>query len=314
MKSSQKATDQQILDAYNKVHNVWKAGELLGMCGQSVHERLKRLGVNLNNRPFTENDFLILKEFYTTHELKRGSGELQEIADKLGRTKQFISRKAKQLGLTKKNRSLTEKNIRIQAQKIKEYIKIKGHPKGMLGKHHTDEVKKIISKCSIENFKKLTENQKKQRIQKILQTRYENEIKNNSYRELNRVKASWKQGHRLIDGKDRFFRSSWEFNYALYLQYLKDNQKIKEWYYESEIFYFKESKNNCYAYKPDFKIINNDNSFYFVEIKGWMDSASKKKIENMKIFYPEIKLVVVDLEEYNKFKKEWHFKLKEWED
>ena len=45
-----------------------------------------------------------------------------------------------------------------------------------------------------------------------------------------------------------------------------------------------------------------------------MDSASKKKIENMKIFYPEIKLVVVDLEEYNKFKKEWHFKLKEWED
>ena len=98
------------------------------------------------------------------------------------------------------------------------------------------------------------------------------------------------------------------------MQYLKDNQKIKEWYYESEIFYFKESKNNCYAYKPDFKIINNDNSFYFVEIKGWMDSASKKKIENMKIFYPEIKLVVVDLEEYNKFKKEWHFKLKEWED
>ena len=42
MKSSQKATDQQILDAYNKVHNVWKVGELLGMCGQSVHERLKR--------------------------------------------------------------------------------------------------------------------------------------------------------------------------------------------------------------------------------------------------------------------------------
>ena len=314
MKSNQKATDQQILDAYNKVHNVWKAGELLGMSGQSVHERLKRLGVNLNNRPFSENDFLILKEFYTTHELKRGSGELQEIADKLGRTKQFISRKAKQLGLTKQNRSLTEKNIRIVGQKVKEYIKNNGHPKGMLGKHHTDEIKKIISKNSIENFKKITENQKAQRIQKILQTRYENEIKNNSHRELNRVKASWKQGHRFIGGKDRFFRSSWEFNYALYLQYLKDNEQIKEWYYEPEIFYFKESKNNCYAYKPDFKIINNDNSFYFVEVKGWMDSASKKKIENMKIFYPEIKLIVVDSEEYNKLKKEWHFKLKEWED
>lgn len=297
MKSNQKATDQQILDAYNKVHNVWKVGELLGMCGQSVHERLKRLGVNLNNRPFTENDFLILKEFYTTHELKRGSGELQEIADKLGRTKQFISRKAKQLGLTKKNRSLTEENIRIHAHKVKEYIKIKGHPKGFLGKHHH-----------------FTKNQKAQIIQKILKTKYENEIKNHSTREKSREKASWKQGYRVIDGKNKFFRSSWEFNYALYLQYLKDNEQIKEWYYEPEIFYFKESKNNCYAYKPDFKIINNDNSFYFVEIKGWMDSASKKKIENMKFFYPEIKLVVIDSEEYNKFKKEWHLKLKGWED
>jgi hypothetical protein len=184
----------------------------------------------------------------------------------------------------------------------------------MLGKHQSDVTKKIISKCSIENFKKLTENQKTKRIQKILQTRYKNEIKNNSHRELSRVKASWKQGYRVIDGKNKFFRSSWEFNYALYLQYLKDNEQIKEWYYEPEIFYFKESKNNCYAYKPDFKIINNDNSFYFVEIKGWMDSASKNKIENMKVFYPEIKLVVVDSEEFNKFKKEWHFKLKEWED
>lgn len=297
MKSNQKATDQQILDAYNKTLNIWKAGELLGMCGQSVHERLKRLGVNLNNRPFTENDFLILKEFYATHDFQRGSGELQEIADKLGRTKQFVCRKAKQLGLTKQNRPLTEENIRIHAQKVKDYIKIKGHPKGFLGKHH--------------NF---TEEQRAQITQKILKTRYENEIKNNSHRELSRAKASWKQGHRFIGGKDRFFRSSWEYNYALYLQYLKDNQKIKEWYYESEIFYFKESKNNCYAYKPDFKIINNDNSFYFIEVKGWMDSASKNKIENMKIFYPEIELVVVDSEEYNKFKKEWHFKLKEWDD
>lgn len=312
MKSNQKATDQQILDAYNEVHNVWKAGELLGMCGQSVHERLKRLGVNLNNRPFTENDFLILKEFYTTHELKRGSGELQEIADKLGRTKQFISRKAKQLGLTKQNRPLTEERIRTQAQKVKDYIRIKGHPKGMLGKHHAIETKEIISKCSKEYFKNLTENQKAKIILKRLQARYENKIKNN--RELGRVNASWKQGHRFIGGEDRFFRSSWEFNYALYLQYLKDNKQIQEWYYESEVFYFKESKNNCYAYNPDFKIINNDNSFYFVEIKGWMDSVSKKKIENMGIFYPEIKLIVIDDKEYFKFKKEWQDKLKGWED
>ena len=296
MNTKLKATDQQIIDAYNKTHNIWKVGELLGMCGQSVHERLKRLGVNLNNRPFTEKDFLTLKEFYTTHELKRGSGELQEIADKLGRTKQFISRKAKQLGLTKKNRSLTEENIRIRAKKVKEYIKIKGHPKGFLGKHHH-----------------FTKNQKAQIIQKILETRYKNEIKNHSTREKSRVKASWKQGHRIIDGKDRFFRSSWEFNYALYLQYLKDNKNIKSWEYESEIFYFNESQNNCYAYKPDFKVINNDNSFYFLEIKGWMDKASKNKIENMGIFYPEIKLIVIDDKEYFKFKKEWQDKLKGWE-
>ena len=39
-----KATDAQLVEAYERLHNVWKVADEFGMCGQSVHERLARLG------------------------------------------------------------------------------------------------------------------------------------------------------------------------------------------------------------------------------------------------------------------------------
>ncbi len=40
-----KATDQQIIDSYKKHSSIWKAADELNMCGQSVHERLKKMGI-----------------------------------------------------------------------------------------------------------------------------------------------------------------------------------------------------------------------------------------------------------------------------
>nr|WP_314638541.1 hypothetical protein [uncultured Olsenella sp.] len=92
-----KATDGQIRESYARLKNVWKVAEELGMCGQSVHERLKRMGVDTSANQFTKDDERYLAERYLMY---RDAGQLQILADEMGRTKQFICRKAGTLGLT----------------------------------------------------------------------------------------------------------------------------------------------------------------------------------------------------------------------
>jgi len=69
-----------------------------------------------------------------------------------------------------------------------------------------------------------------------------------------------------------YVRSSWEHNYALYLNWLKDNGKIKAWSYETETF-------------PHIE---------FHEVKGYMDKTSRTKLKRMAKYYPEIKIRLVD--------------------
>jgi Holliday junction resolvase len=94
-----KATDEEIVAAYQKHKSVWKAAEELGMCGQSVHERLTRMGVTLdgNGKRWTEEDDKKLAEEY---EMYRYFGKVSQLAAIMGRTVFFLSRKAKGLGLT----------------------------------------------------------------------------------------------------------------------------------------------------------------------------------------------------------------------
>lgn len=67
------------------------------MCGQSVHERLRRMGVDTSQNVFTESDAAYLAERYVPY---RDAGALQVLADEMGRTKQFICRQAGKMGLT----------------------------------------------------------------------------------------------------------------------------------------------------------------------------------------------------------------------
>ncbi len=262
---------------------------------------------------FTEEEFKRLKEFYETHSLKRGSGELEQIAKELGRTKQFISRKAKELGLTKNNRELTDKASKNISYRAKAQIEQNGHPKGMLGKHHSIKTREHLSKTSAAYMNGLSEELKQERTRHILETRFKNEKQSSDTRTKSREKASWKQGYREVGGKKVFFRSSWEYNYALYLQYQKELGKILDWFFESDVFWFDGIKRGCVSYKPDFKVIRPDGSVYFIEIKGWMDKASKTKLKRMAKYHPEVELVLIDSKKYRIFEKDWQFKLKNWE-
>lgn len=97
MANSQKASDQQILDSYSRTKSVWRTGKDLGMCGQSIHERLERMGESTPPNLFSEEDRKRIERDYLIY---RDAGRLNDLAKEIGRTKHFLCRQAKYLGLT----------------------------------------------------------------------------------------------------------------------------------------------------------------------------------------------------------------------
>lgn len=100
-----------------------------------------------------------------------------------------------------------------------------------------------------------------------------------------------------------YFRSKWEANYALYLDWLVEQKQIKDWEYEPKpryefISYEFSDKEKKFpkvmslGYLPDFKVINNDDTFYLVEVKGVKQGMMKLK--RMKKYYPHIKVELVE--------------------
>lgn len=94
-----KATDAELIESYKSTNSVWETGKRFGMCGQSVHERLVKLGVKLegNGKPWTIEDDKRLAEEY---ELYRYFGQVSRLGESMGHNVYFLSRKAKELGLT----------------------------------------------------------------------------------------------------------------------------------------------------------------------------------------------------------------------
>lgn len=105
-------------------------------------------------------------------------------------------------------------------------------------------------------------------------------------------------GGKREDLNGAYFRSSWESNYARYLNWLIGLGEIKKWEYECDTFEFKNIRKGNIFYTPDFKITNNDGSIEYHEIKGWMDARSKTKLNRMSKYFPEIKVILIDREAY----------------
>lgn len=188
----------------------------------------------------------------------------------------------------------------LKVNNNKEYFKSNGHPKGMLGKTHTDEYKKQFS----ERVKRDWNNPNS-----VYNTpEYRQKLSDNStfimrkYTNANpysRTKCGWVE----IGGKRFFSRSSWEANIGAYFELLKSKGEIIDWEHEPQTFWFEEIKRGVRSYLPDYRITNNDGSTYFVEVKGWMDDKSKTKLKRMAKYYPEVKLDLIDAKRYRVIEK-----------
>ena len=107
-----------------------------------------------------------------------------------------------------------------------------------------------------------------------------------------------KRGYFDINKKRMFFRSKMEAEVALYLDFLVKRKQIKSWSYEKNVFIFEKIKFGTRSYRPDFRIVNNDNSHEDWEVKGWMNQSSKTKLRRFKKYYPEefknFKIIITD--------------------
>jgi Protein of unknown function (DUF1064) len=119
-----------------------------------------------------------------------------------------------------------------------------------------------------------------------------------------RSKQKWEE----VGGRSIFFRSKWEFMYAQYLQFLKDNKQIREWEHEPQTFWFENIKRGVRSYMPDFKVIENDGSHYWVEVKGYMDAKSNTKLKRFAKYYPQEKMLLVGKEWFKEAKDKFPWK------
>lgn len=97
MPAKKRVSDAELIRVYKKTGSVWATGDVVGIRGGSVHERLKKLGVSLKFPKWTSAEDAILIESYGLH---RNAGTLEDLAATMGRTKPFICRQARRLGLT----------------------------------------------------------------------------------------------------------------------------------------------------------------------------------------------------------------------
>lgn len=119
-------------------------------------------------------------------------------------------------------------------------------------------------------------------------------------------------GGRRPDLDNRYFRSRWEANYARYLNWLVEQGQIVRWEYEPDTFEFPVKRGNR-LYTPDFKVFNNDGTFEYHEVKGWMDPGSITKLKRMRIHHKHIKMVVIDAKYYRALSKQIGDCIPNWE-
>ncbi len=92
-----------------------------------------------------------------------------------------------------------------------------------------------------------------------------------------------------IKYKNIMFRSSWE---VIIAKWLDKNKYV--WKYEPKRFYFKD----C-TYLPDFYVEELDS---YIEVKGWWDEISIKKIKLFQKYHPDKKLIIIDKSNINEYK------------
>lgn len=122
-----------------------------------------------------------------------------------------------------------------------------------------------------------------------------------------------KSGGKRDDLNGQYFRSGWEANYARYLNWLIERKEIQRWEFEPDTFEFEGIKRGSKFYTPDFKVFENDGTYKYHEVKGWMDAKSKTKLKRMAKYHPQETIVLIDSPVYRSIAKAMKSIIPNWE-
>lgn len=256
---------------------------------------------------------------------------LERLAAYLGRTFVSVALKASKLGLTgSRTDSYTPsdshiRNITIaqreraknhpedsagKSLRMKKWHSENPHPRGNTGGTHTEEVRQRIGdgvrkawadpehKFNSPEFRSaLTD-----RNRRLAQSR-------TSVNTFSRCRKGERQ-----DIPGICFRSSWEANYARYLNWrIKLKDGVESWEYETETFWFDKIKRGCRSYKPDFKVFFSDGRVEYHEVKGWLYPRSKTALKRMRKYHPKVTVVLIDQSRYSALSKQLKSIIPNWE-
>lgn len=290
---------------------------LLNKSEGQIRGMKERLGLNQKLAVFTNEEKELIREFY---EKNSEQINLDDFAKKMNRPKTSICRYAKKEGLTNPSRPITDSKKKLLSDKAKEYIATEKykkevypkqvalltyyaqneHPRGMLDKHHTDNVRQKMSKSHIELAQNMTTKEKHDIAMKAVQTR----LKNCGYNTTSNAYSRCRGGIR--PDLNCYFRSSWEANVARILNY-----KNIKWEYEIKRFFFEEIVDGVASYQPDFYLPEYNK---WIEVKGWMDKKSKIRLKLFKEQFPDEynKLILIDEKYYTQLRDNYS-SIENWE-
>ena len=146
----------------------------------------------------------------------------------------------------------------------------------------------------------------------ILNVNKKGKLVHNNNKEMQKIADKKITIGKRADLNNQFFRSSWEANYARYLNLLIKQGCILRWEYEPDEFEFIKIKRGNRYYKPDFKVFYSDGSYEYHEVKGYYDKTSLTKLKRFRKYFPHLSLIMIDSEW---FKQNKHLKniIKNWE-
>jgi hypothetical protein len=279
---------------------------ILGKTSNAVRNKCHRLRLRKKAHDWTEQELGQLCNYYAHNEFPRME-ELEGIFP--GRHGTNICRKARELNLTDSNRLYSEGTRQKISSAVSRWYAKNEHPRGFQGHTHTEKAKEIIGRKAREMWEDpdFILNSDEER-----QLRSDRLAKSQATGQPRCAYSRGKMGKRE-DLNGLFVRSSWEANYARYLNWLIEQGEIKSWEYEADIFWFDEIKRGTRSYTPDFKIVNSDGSVEYHEVKGWMDSKSKTKLKRMAKYYPDIRVILIDAETYKAIQHDVRGFIKNWE-
>lgn len=306
-------TPKQWIEIYDRHGTLDGVAAEVGLNRATVHEHLQKAGYTQKGLApsFSDVELVAIRTYYS--DTPAWDFSLDNLSAQIGRPKTSVARAARGLGLTRDSR---EKSAAHRAKNLEASVGVwtrNPHPRGMAGKTHTDEVKArkgAASRLAWATWKAFgigeMSEESRQRKSDFMSARRAEMPAANSY---SRCKAG-----KRVDLGPIHFRSSWEANYARYLNLLMKMKVVEKWEYEPETFWFEAIKRGVRSYKPDFKVwFRNDSRPEFHEIKGWYDDRSKTKIKRMRIYHPSVKVVLIGAKQYRALKSKWSSAIPAWE-